>query len=145
LFAAQRGLLDPYAKALLVMAYEANAFVGPNQATLLADLNDAAVVSATGAHWEDAQQDFWNLSSTVRGTAMVLNALARVQPDAAFAPQAVRWLMIARTISTWSTSHETAWSLLALTDWLAATGELAANYDWALALNTQPGGRGLLL
>lgn len=138
LFDEQRGLLDPYAKALLVLAYEANAFVGPNQATLLADLNDAAVFSATGAHWEDGQQDFWNLSSAVRGTAMVLNALARVQPDAPFAPQTVRWLMIARTVSTWSTSHETAWSLLALTDWLVATGELGANYDWAVSLNTQP-------
>lgn len=138
LFDEQRGLLDPYAKALLVLAYEANAFVGPNQNTLLADLNDAAVFSATGAHWEDGQQDFWNLSSAVRGTAMVLNALARVQPDAPFAPQTVRWLMIARTASFWSTSHETAWSLLALTDWLVATGELEANYDWAVNLNTRP-------
>lgn len=142
LFAEQRGLLDPYAKALLALAYEANAFVGPNQNTLLADLNDAAIFSATGAHWEDAQQDFWNLNSAVRGTAMVLNALARVQPDAPFAPQAVRWLMIARTASAWSTSHETAWSLLALTDWLVATGELGANYDWALALNTRPAADG---
>jgi alpha-2-macroglobulin len=138
LFDEQRGLLDPYAKAYLALAYEANAFVGDNQATLLADLNDAVILSATGAHWEDAQQDFFNLNSDIRGTAVVLDALARTQPDVAFGPQVVRWLMVARTAAHWSTSHETAWSLFALTDWLAATGELEANYDWQVTVNTQP-------
>jgi len=138
LFAEQRGVLDPYAKAFLALAYEANAYAGENQATLLADLNDAVVFSATGAHWEDASRDWNNLNSDVRGTAIVLDALARTQPDAPFAPQAVNWLMTARTAVRWSTGHETAWSILALTDWLAATEELAANYDWALTVNTQP-------
>ena len=136
LFDAQRGLLDPYAKAFLALAYEANAYAGENQATLLADLNDAVVFSATGAHWQDAEQDWNNLNSDVRGTAIVLDALARVQPDAPFAPQTVNWLMVARTAVRWSTSHETAWNILALTDWLAATQELQANYDWSLAVNT---------
>jgi len=138
LFAAQRGLLDPYAKAFLALAYEANAYAGENQATLLANLNDAVIFSATGAHWQDAEQDWFNLNSDVRGTAIVLDALARVQPDAPFAPQTVNWLMVARTAVRWSTSHETAWNILALTDWLAATQELAANYDWTLQVNTQP-------
>ncbi len=138
LFDEQRGLLDPYAKAFLILAYEANAFVGENQATLLADLNDAAIFSATGAHWEDARPDWDNLNSDVRGTAIVLSALALTQPDAPFAPQTVNWLMVARTAVRWSTGHETAWSILALTDWLAATQELEANYDWALTVNLQP-------
>jgi uncharacterized protein YfaS (alpha-2-macroglobulin family) len=137
LFAAQRGLLDPYAKALLALAYEANAFVGETQATLLADLSESAVFSATGAHWEDAAPDWDNLSSDIRGTAMVIDALARTQPDAPFAPQAVNWLMTARRAARWSSGHETAWSIFALTDWLAATQELEAGYSWQLSVNTE--------
>ncbi len=111
---AHRGLLDPYAKALLILAYDAAGAQGANQQTLLADLNDEVVLSATGAHWEDAEQDFFNLNSDVRGTAMVIDALSLVEPDNALLPNAVRWLMAARTAQIWSTGHETAWSILAL-------------------------------
>ncbi|MFO7684149.1 MAG: alpha-2-macroglobulin, partial [Chloroflexota bacterium] len=109
-----------------------------HQATLLADLNESVILSATGAHWEDASRDYDNLSSDIRGTAMVIDALARAEPDAAFAPQAVNWLMVARRASHWPSTHETAWSILALTDWLAATQELEAGYDWQLSVNTVP-------
>ena len=136
LLAAHRDLLDPYAQALFILAYDA---IGgePDQTPLLNDLDAEAIVSATGAHWEDAQQDFDNLSSDVRGTAMVLLALARVNPDNPFASNAARWLMAARQAVRWPTSHETAWSLLALTEWMAATGELDANYAYQLAVNRE--------
>ncbi len=133
-----RGLIDPYAKALLIMAYEALGARGDNQETLLVDLNDQAIVSASGAHWEDAEQDFFNLNSDVRGTAMAISALARVQPDSALAPSAVRWLMLARTAEIWPTAHETAWSISALSDWMAVSGELEANYDYQLDVNGTP-------
>ena len=143
-FSEHRNLMSPYGTAFLAMAY-ANANLAPeNVATLLADLSDSAVVSATGAHWEDADPDRWhNLSSDVRDTAVVLKALANLDTDNVFGPSAVRWLMTARTAPHWSTSHETAWSILALTDYMAATGELDANYEYALAVNMEPvtGGR----
>ncbi|MFN2138551.1 MAG: Ig-like domain-containing protein [Candidatus Promineifilaceae bacterium] len=130
-----RGLLDPYAKALLILAYETLASGGANQETLLADINDQAILSASGAHWEDAQQDFFNLNSDVRGTAMVIAALSAVEPDSALAAPAVRWLMLARTAEIWSTLHETAWSIFALSDYMAASGELNADYQYALGVN----------
>ena len=138
LFESHRGLLDPYAKALLILAYDASGDQGSNQQTLLSDLNDDVVLSATGAHWEDADQDFFNLNSDVRGTAMVIDALARVQPDNALAPGSVRWLMAARTAQIWSTGHETAWSILALADWMKASGELLADYDYTVDVNGVP-------
>ncbi len=133
-----RGLLDPYAKALLVLAYDTLGVQSENLDTLLADINDQAVVSAGGAHWEDVEQDFFNLSSDIRGTAMVINALARVQPDSALAPPAVRWLMLARTAETWSTPHETAWSIAGLSEWMAASDELEADYDYQINVNGTP-------
>ena len=38
----------------------------PTIDTLIADLNDSAVFSASGAHWEDTVQDWDNLSSDIR-------------------------------------------------------------------------------
>ncbi|MEZ4515816.1 MAG: MG2 domain-containing protein [Chloroflexota bacterium] len=133
-----RTLLDPYAKALLAMAYELSGASGENQSALLTDLNNSVIMSATGAHWEDAEQDVANLSSDIRGTAMVIDALSLLQPDSPLLPPAVRWLMVARTAETWSSAHQTAWSVLALGNWMAASGELDANYDYQLNVNLQP-------
>ncbi len=137
LFDEHRHLLDPYAKAYLALAYEvAGNSGGSAQMALLADLNDTAVLSATGTHWEDVNRDYRNLSSVVRGTAVILDALARIDPANPLGAGAVRWLMSARTASHWATEHETAWVINALADWMAATGELEADYEYRLALNS---------
>ncbi|VAW31131.1 hypothetical protein MNBD_CHLOROFLEXI01-3160, partial [hydrothermal vent metagenome] len=138
-----RQLLDPYARALVALAYANLGVTDGRVQTLLNDLNDSAIVSATGTHWEDASRDFRNLNSDVRGTAIVLQTLAQLDPNSPLLPGAVRWLMAARgaggrTAQLWSTSHETAWTILSLTEWLAASGELEANYDYSLNVNLQP-------
>ncbi|WP_374688799.1 alpha-2-macroglobulin family protein, partial [Promineifilum sp.] len=138
LVAEHRALLDPFAKALLALAYDLNGAVGENQEALLTDLNDAAIMSATGAHWEDAEQDFFNLSSDIRGTAMVIDALAQLQPDSPLLPPAVRWIMVARQAETWPTLHQAAWSVKALSNWMAVSGELEADYAYELQVNLQP-------
>jgi uncharacterized protein YfaS (alpha-2-macroglobulin family) len=136
LFDEHRALLDPYAKALLAMAFD---LVGDNDhvRSLLADLNDSAVVSAAGAHWQDAEPDWDNLNSDIRGTAMVLEALTRLDPEGPLAPNAVRWLMVARQAGYWSTGHDTAWSIMALSDWMAVSGELEADYAYQIDVNLQ--------
>jgi uncharacterized protein YfaS (alpha-2-macroglobulin family) len=132
-----QGLLDPYAKALLALVYELNDAQGDVQQSLLTDLNNSAIVSATGVHWEDESVDVRNLNSDVRGTAIVINALTLAQPDDANLPPAVRWLMAARTAERWPTLHESAWSIDALTDWLIAADELEADYAYELLVNLQ--------
>ncbi|MEM8856885.1 MAG: Ig-like domain-containing protein [Chloroflexota bacterium] len=133
LYQENREALDSYAKALLVITLKnANGDQSVID-TIFADINSAAVVSATGAHWED--DDFINLSSDIRATAMTLMAFAHAQPDAPFAPQSVNWLMGARKAQVWRSAHDTAWVLTALTDWLVTTGELDGDYTYSLALN----------
>jgi uncharacterized protein YfaS (alpha-2-macroglobulin family) len=78
----------------------------------------------------------------VRGTAIVVSALTRVDPENPLIPQAVRWLMAARTAAHWSTTHETALTVMALTDWALYTGELDATYGYALGVNTQTAASG---
>ena len=62
------------------------------------------------------------MNTDTRSTAIVLAALTRLRPDNELLPNAVRWLMEARQAGRWSNTQENAWSIIALTDWLAASG-----------------------
>jgi uncharacterized protein YfaS (alpha-2-macroglobulin family) len=55
----------------------------------------------------------------------------------------VRWLMTVREAGGyWSTTQENAWAIIGLTDWMVATGELAADYAWNVSLNGAELGQG---
>nr|HMQ51426.1 MG2 domain-containing protein [Anaerolineae bacterium] len=105
--------------------------------TLLSDLNNSAILSATGAHWEESYYDYWAMNTDTRSTAIILDALAKLDPDNALIPNVVRWLMVARQDGIWETTQETAWALIALTDWMVETGELEADYDFTVLLNEE--------
>lgn len=77
------------------------------------------------------------MNTDTRSTAIILDALARLDPDNALIPNVVRWLMVARQEGIWETTQETAWALIALTDWMVETGELQADYDYSVLLNDE--------
>ncbi|MCB0171470.1 MAG: alpha-2-macroglobulin, partial [Anaerolineae bacterium] len=132
-----REKLAHYGRAYLALALnltDAQKY-GDNIDTLLSDLNNAAILSATGAHWEEDSYDWWAMNTDTRSTAIILDTLARLDPDNALIPNVVRWLMVARQDGIWETTQETAWALIALTDWMVETGELEADYDYSLFLN----------
>lgn len=142
----ERERMSHYAKAYLALALN---LIGDDAAaervkTLVADLNAAAIVSATGAHWEEGSQDTWNMNTDTRSTAIVLDALTQLEGEKPTPLQAnaVRWLMSARKADRWETTQENAWAIISLTDWMAKTGELKGNYDWNVALNGQSLGSG---
>jgi hypothetical protein len=139
----QRAMLDTFGKAYLAMGF---GLLGEdyqkNVDTLLSDITGKAIISATGAHWEEARQDYYAMNTDTRSTAIVLAALSRLDPDHALASNAVRWLMAVRKDGYWETTQETAWSLIALTDWMVATGELEGEYDWQVVVNGETLGEG---
>ena len=47
--------------------------------TLLADLQSAAITSATGLNWQERERDWANASTDARSTAIILTALARLE------------------------------------------------------------------
>ncbi len=144
LYDGKRGLLSHYAKAYLALALNLDPSGNASRVdTLLSDLNTAAKLSATGAHWEEEERDYWNWNTDTRSTAIALDALARLDPQNALAPNVVRWLMVARTAGRWESTQETAWALIALTDWMKVTGELRADYSWAAKLNGVEFGNGV--
>lgn len=132
----ERANLDLFGKAFLLLVLHD---LGQTQAqTLIGELASAALLTAAGAHWEEKERDHWNMNTNTRTTALAILALARSDPKNGLLPNAVRWLMAARKGKHWETTQETAWSVLALTEYMLATGELAGNYAYDVTVNGKP-------
>jgi len=132
-----REKLSHYARAFLAAALDLVRSDDDRIQTLLSDLQNDAILSATGAHWEEEDYDWWAMNTDPRSTAVILDALAHLDPGNALIPNVVRWLMIARVDGIWETTQETAWALIALTDWMVVTGELLGDYDYLVRLNDE--------
>jgi hypothetical protein len=132
-----RARMNHYARAYLALTLH---LIDPGDSripVLLSDLQNAAILSATGAHWEEENYDRWAMNTDTRSTAVILDALVQLDPDNDLIPNVVRWLMIARQDGIWETTQETAWALIALTDWMVVTGELDGRYDYGVQLNEE--------
>lgn len=131
-----RDRLDIYAKAFLALTFSyVNSADTSRSDTLVSDLVNSAILSATGAHWEEAENDYWNWNSDTRTTAIVLDALIKLRPQNDLIPNVVRWLMVARTADHWETTQETAWAVMSLTDWMLLSGELRPDYGFSASFN----------
>jgi uncharacterized protein YfaS (alpha-2-macroglobulin family) len=137
-----RQSLALYAEAYLAQALYHVDPQDPQLKTVLADFNSAAITSASGAHWEEKESDLWNWNTDTRSTAIILSSIIQIDPANPLTANAVRWLMSNRTNGHWAGTQETAWTLMALTEWMAATGEMQANYEYGVALNDEQLGGG---
>lgn len=131
---AWRPNLSPWAKALLAaMLQNSDATLS---GLLLQDVRDATVRTATGAHWEDNQNERWNYASTVVTTAAVTYALARLDPASPLLVDSVRYLVSIRSSrGGWYSPYDTAWVLIALSEALKGTGDIQGNYAFSALLN----------
>lgn len=130
-----RAHLGNYGKAYLAQAFFLDNPKSTRVKTLMSDLTSAVVLSAAGAHWEEQAADTWNWNTDLRTTAIVLDAFIRIEPESVLTADAVRWLMAHRNSDGWGSTQETAWTLLALTDWLAVSKEFESDYSYAVGLN----------
>ncbi|NIM92240.1 MAG: hypothetical protein GTO18_00790 [Anaerolineales bacterium] len=132
-----------YARAFLARTLHIIDPSDPRIQTLLSDFATYAITSATGTHWEEEVTDYANWNTDTRTTAIVLSTLSLLDSNNPLNGNAVRWLMSHRTEGHWRGTQETAWSLMALTNWMEASGELDANYQYAVALNGERLGGGI--
>ncbi len=130
-----RTSLGLYGKAYLSQAMYLLDAKDERVSSLLSDLETAAVLSASGAHWEESSTDYWNWNTDTRTTAIVLNAFVQINSKSPITAQAVRWLMAHRESGHWATTQETTWSLIALTNWMSASKEYETDYAFAVGLN----------
>ncbi|HUH96086.1 MAG TPA: Ig-like domain-containing protein [Anaerolineales bacterium] len=132
----QRSALSLYGKAYLAQALYMLDPKDPRLDSLMSDLAAATVMSAAGAHWQEkGEADYWNWNTDTRTTAIVLNAFVQIEPNDPITADAVRWLMSVRGARSWYSTQETSWSLIALTNWLSASGEYQTDYSYAVGLN----------
>jgi uncharacterized protein YfaS (alpha-2-macroglobulin family) len=128
-----RSRLNPWSAALLALSYEPGS---EQMRTLLSDLQSRAIRSATSTFWEETSSSYLSFSSPVTTTAMVVYALAHRDPASSLLPDAVRYLVAHRQADGgWNSSYETAWTLLALSRYMAGTGEMTGSYQFNASVN----------
>jgi len=124
-----------YAKAMLAQAlYTINPKNTERLNTLLDDIMSQATVTAAGVRWKEANRGY-NWNTDVRTTAIVIDTLIKLRPDSDLLPGAVRYLIVQRKADAWETTQETAWAVMALTDWMVVSGELKPQYAYSVTLN----------
>jgi uncharacterized protein YfaS (alpha-2-macroglobulin family) len=131
--------LDSFSRAALAVALNV-AGDGDAVNQLLDELREAAVQENGLVHWPelgDAAYRRRTMDSPVRTTAMVADALARLDPQNPLLPGAVRWLMAQRQGNGWGDTQQTSFAILALNDYLLGAQELAAGASFQVYVNDQ--------
>ncbi|MBI5031972.1 MAG: Ig-like domain-containing protein [Chloroflexi bacterium] len=112
--------------------------------SIVADLEKLVIETGQHAHWEEVQADLnrWEYySSNGRTTATVLRAVLALDPQSALVQKTVRYMMVNRLGGYWRTTQETAQTIIALTDYLAQSGELTANYTYNIFVDGKDYGK----
>ncbi|MFN8597508.1 MAG: MG2 domain-containing protein [Anaerolineae bacterium] len=131
--------LDAFSRAALALTLHTLGDEDGAQFWLQA-LKAAVTVEDGTAHWstnvdDDGAYHQKTLASATRSTALALEALVQLSPDDPLIPPVVRWLMARRTINGWGTTQETAYTVIALTDYLRAARELDADSTYRVYVN----------
>ncbi len=143
LFEQNRTKLNSWGRAYLLRAMvEAGLTKKDAQVVqLLNDISKSVIASANGNHWEDVPAKYSPDTSAVarthtnvRGTAVVLSALVRIDPAHPLIEETVRWLTVARPGQRYPSTPENASVVYALAAFAAETRELSAAYGYSVDL-----------
>ncbi len=136
--------LDPFSQAALSIAAGAAGDPGPATA-LLASLEQAAIQDGAAVYWETGSQATGEaMDSRVRTTALVAQALGRLDPSSPLVPGAVRWLMDQRAGGGWGDTQRTGSAILALAEYAVAGGDGGSAVEYQVNLNGAPWQAGVL-
>ncbi len=116
--------LDPFSQAALALALEK---LGEKQQaqSVMALLTQSAMKKGDQVYWPqpgyDGEYHRKTMASTIRTTALVLLAYARIEPKNTLLPGIVAYLAEQRQgIRGWGTTNETSFTILALTEYFKA-------------------------
>ncbi|MFO1477207.1 MAG: alpha-2-macroglobulin family protein [Verrucomicrobiota bacterium] len=150
----RRDSLNAYTRALLALA--AHGFHYDDKAKILVQNLENGVIRDTRpdasvlqpatrnpqpatlmetAHWgEDGLWWRWS-EGGVEATAFALQALVAIDPTNALVEPVTNWLLKNRRGAQWNSTRDTAIVVLALNDYLRASGELKSDVDYELIVN----------
>ena len=132
--------LDTFSQSALALALHA---LGEEDAArpVLAAIERSARRTDGMAFWElrdyDGQYDEKSMASSVRSTALALDALVKIDPQNELIPDVARYLMSKRRAYGWGSTNETAFTILALTDHLLQLKETGEDANYSVQLNNQ--------
>jgi hypothetical protein len=150
----KRDGLNAYGRALFALAAQAMG-KSSEARTLVENLENGAIRDATPdrsvlqvgtnrpftlptAHWgEDGIFRRWS-EGGVEATAFALRAFMAIDPRNKLVPAVMNWLVKNRRGAQWSNTRDTAITVLALSDYLKTSGELASGVEFALEVNGRP-------
>lgn len=156
---AKRDDLTPYGRALLALSVHAygdteksavlvrnlaNGVIRddkPDASVLLSTPNHPPSTAPATAHWGKADGWWRWQDGGVETTAFVLRALLAIDPKNELVEPAANWLLKNRRGAQWSNTRDTSLVILALNDYLRATGELKSELEYEVTVNNQPVGR----
>ncbi len=153
-----RNRLNPYTRALLTLSalnlnFNEKAQVlarnlengvtwdkNPDETLLFqqADTEQPASLDLITAHWGGSRFGWRWSNSEVESTAFILAALVRAAPESELIQPAANWLIKNRRGTQWNNTRDTAITLLALTDFIKASGENISEIEYALEVNGSP-------
>lgn len=135
--AEQKANLGNAAKAwtALAISLSGGARNDPRLTALVADLQKAAIPSATGNHWEEATYDRSVFANSVMVTAQVLQAFTRLEPEHPLVDGTLRWLMVARKEGRWESPHDTALAIVAIAGFMQARKDVPGAFEYTVAFN----------
>jgi len=106
---------------------------------LISNLETAAVVTSTSAHWETPSAAIFTRGSTIYTTSVVVYVLSQIDPANQVLFNAVRYLAAHRSASgLWNIGHDNAWAIMALNEAMVGIGDLRADFAFNATLNGTP-------
>jgi len=125
-----RHKLPLFAKAMLMQAIFRAEQASPRVKELLRELNNAAVETASAAHFSEVKTESLRLlmHSEDRTDALVLYAVLEVDPTHALIPKLARGLIQARVRGRWSTTQANAYALTALARYYKQVEKVVPDY-----------------
>jgi len=119
-----------FARAMLMQALFRAEQASPRVKELLRELNNAAVETASAAHFSEVKTESLRLlmHSEDRTDALVLYAVLEVDPTHALIPKLARGLIQARVRGRWSTTQANAYALTALARYYKQVEKVVPDY-----------------
>ncbi len=133
--------LDPFSQAALALALNQLGDQG-NAKKVLDLLSESATKQNEYVYWPQPSYDGTyhskTMASTIRTTALVLQAFAEIEPESQLVPGIVKYLADQRQgIHGWGTTNETSYTILALTEVLVNQESKAGTTPYVVLVNGQ--------
>ncbi len=133
----KRQELNAYSRALLATALS-NLGEKDKAAIMLRNLFDFSRVDKKNGtiSWAENQRYWWYwYNDSVESTAAALRAYLKIDPRSPYVPMAVKWLVENRKGARWKSTRDTAFAILALTDYIKSYRELQPEYTASVKIN----------